>query len=130
QLPEYLGLPFEALCRDWVRLASAAAALPEPVAAVGSWWSSDHQLDVVGLDPEREVAVVGECKWRNRWFGWDELQAYLDHVQALGRVARVRPDALHLLFSKQGFAARVRAWAAGTRARLLTPADLLGPFRP
>ncbi len=128
QLPNYLGLPFESLCRDWVRLASAAGALPARLGAVGTWWNPDHDLDVVGLDAERQVAVTGECKWRNQGFRWGDLQTYLGHVQALARAAPVRPDALHLLFSKQGFDARVREWAAGTRARLLTPADLLAPL--
>ncbi len=127
QLSEYMGLPFEAICRDWVRLASAVGALPERVAAVGAWWSSDHQIDVIGLDAARRVAITGECKWRNQGFGWDDLQTYLGHVQALAQAAPVHPDVLHVLFSKQGFAERVQAWADGTRARLLSPADLLAP---
>ena len=128
ELPDYLGLPFEALCRDWVRLASAAGAIPERVAAVGTWWSAAHQVDVVGLDANRQVAVVGECKWRTRGFTWSDLETYLDHVRALGAATGVRPDVVHLLFSKEGFDRRVAAWAAGARARLLTPADLLTPF--
>lgn len=128
QLPDFLGLTFEAVCRDWVRLASAAGALPVRVGRVGTWWNSDHEIDVVGLDETLQAAVVGECKWREQPFAWDDLQRYLGHTQALG--ARLRPDALHLLFSKSGFVDRVVRWAAGTRALLLTPADLLAPFQP
>ena len=128
QLPDYMGLPFEAICRDWVRLASAAGALPERVGSVGTWWNPDHEVDVVGLDAQRHVAITGECKWRNQGFGWTDLQTYLSHVQALAGVAQVRPDSLHLLFSKHGFDDRIRDWASGTRARLLTPADLFTPF--
>jgi AAA+ ATPase superfamily predicted ATPase len=128
ELNDYLGLPFEAACREWVRLASAAGALPARLGAVGTWWNPDHDLDLVGLDSERRVAVTGECKWRNQGFRWADLQTYLGHVQALARVTPLRPDALHLLFSKEGFDSRVMEWAAGTRARLLTPADLLAPF--
>jgi len=127
-LSDYMGLPFEALCREWVRLAGAADALPERVGAVGTWWNPDHEVDVVGLDAQRHVAVAGECKWRNQGFTWGDLQTYLIHMQALALVAPVRPDALHLLFSKSGFDERVRAWAAGTRARLLGPEDLFAPF--
>jgi len=127
-LPEYLGLPFEAKCREWVGLASAAGKLPERVAAVGSWWNANHQVDVVGLDTARQVAVTGECKWRNQGFTWGDLQTYLGHVAALGTTHTVRPDVQHLLFSKASFDERVQAWAAGTRARLLSPADLLAPL--
>lgn len=75
-------------------------------AAVGAWWSPDHQVDVVGLDADRQVAITGECKWRNRGFGWDDLETYLAHVQALARATPVRPDVLHVLFSKQGLGRR------------------------
>ena len=128
ELSDYMGLPFEALCRDWVRLASAAGAIEERVAAVGIWWNASHQVDVVGLDANRQVAVIGECKWRNRGFTWQDLETYLGHVRALGEATNVRPDALHLLFSKEGFDQRVAAWADGARAHLLTPVDLLAPF--
>ena len=127
-LPEYLGLPFEAMCREWVGLASAAGALPARVAAVGFWWNANHQIDVVGLDTSRQVAVTGECKWRNQGFTWSDLQTYLGHVSALGSVHPVRPDVLHVLFSKAGFDERVQVWAASTHARLLGPADLLAPL--
>lgn len=127
-LAAYMGLPFEAMCRDWVRLAAAAGALPVGLGAVGTWWDPDHEINVVGLDAHRHVAVTGECKWRNQGFTWGDLQTYLGHVAALTQTAPVRPDALHLLFSKGGCDERVQAWAAGTRARLLGPGDLLAPF--
>lgn len=127
-LPEYLGLPFEGMCREWVNLASAAGVLPGRVSSVGSWWNAQHEVDVVGLDSGRQVALLGECKWRNQGFTWGDLQTYLGHVNALAAAHPMRPDARHLLFSKAGFDERVRAWAAGTSARLLTPADILAPF--
>ncbi|MCC6174388.1 MAG: ATP-binding protein [Chloroflexi bacterium] len=124
-LPEFLGLPFESVCREWIGQASAAGILPERLTAVGSWWNPQHQVDVVGLDAERQVAVTGECKWRNQGFTWADLETYLGHVQALAGAAPVRPDLTHLLFSKAGFDARVQTWAANSRARLITPSDLL-----
>jgi hypothetical protein len=125
RLPDYLGPVMEAVGREWLRLASAAGGLPEAVGAVGTWWDPNHQLDLVGLDSGRQVAVVGEVKWRNQGFRWEDLQRYLAHVQALAVVTPVRPD---VLISKQGFDERVRAWAAGTRAWLLGPAELLAPW--
>jgi uncharacterized protein len=126
RLPDFLGLPFEELCRDWVGLALAAGALEAPVTKIGTWWTASHQVDVVGLDAAGRVALGGEAKWRNQGFGWDDLETYLEHMRALGD--RVRPDVQHVLFSKTGFEPRVRRWAAGTQARLLTPAELLAPF--
>jgi len=39
RLPETMGLPFEAMCRDWVRMASAAGVLGQRVGRVGTWWN-------------------------------------------------------------------------------------------
>lgn len=125
-LPEYMGLRFEAIGRDWVRLASAAGVLPVRAGRVGSWWNPEHQVDIVGLDADGRLAVAGECKWHTAPFAWDDLERYLAHLAAMG--ARVRPDVLHLLCSKSGFVRRVEAWAAQTHARLLTPAALLAPW--
>jgi len=126
ELSDYMGLPFEALCRDWVRLAGATGALPTRAGRVGNWWTADHQVDVVGLDETGRVAIAGECKWTNRRFSWAELETYLGHVQAMGSV--VRPDVLHLLFSKSGFTRDVIRWARQVHARVLDPAALLAPF--
>lgn len=124
-LPEHLGIPFEAVCREWVGRASAEGALPVRLSAVGSWWNANHQIDVVGLDANREVAVLGECKWRNQGLTWSDLQTFLGHVNALSAIHAVRPDAQHLLFSKAGYDDRVQQWATSVGARLVSPGDLL-----
>ncbi|MCX6030030.1 MAG: ATP-binding protein [Chloroflexi bacterium] len=123
QLPDYMGLPFEAMCRDWVRMASAAGGLPRRVGRVGTWWSPDHQVDVVGLDEEGRAAILGEAKWHAQPFDYQELERYLGHVRALGSLPR--PDVLHLLFARAGFTEDVRRWAAASNARLLTPEMML-----
>jgi uncharacterized protein len=126
ELSDYAGYPFEALCHSWVGLASAAGALPVRASAVGTWWNPHHQLDVVGLDADRVVAITGECKWGT--FDEHDLQAYLDHVRAVGTALRMRPDSFHLLFSGRDFADGVRRWAAGTRCMLIDPPTLLADF--
>jgi hypothetical protein len=80
----------------------------------------------VGLEERGRAVVTGEAKWCNRPFGWDDPERYLSHVAALGD--RLHHGLLHVLFAKGGFSPRVVEWAAGNRARLLTPADMLAPF--
>lgn len=126
RLPEYMGLPFEAMCRDWVRMASAAGALPHRVGRVGAWWNPNHQLDIVGLDEEGRAAILGEAKWHTQPFDYQELERYLGHVRALGNLSR--PDTLHLLFARAGFADDVRRWADVNNARILTPENMLADF--
>jgi AAA+ ATPase superfamily predicted ATPase len=126
QLSDYMGLPFEAMCRDWTRMASAAGALSNRVGRVGTWWSPDHQLGVVGLDEDGRASILGEAKWHIQPFDYQELERYLGHVRALGD--RTRPDAQHLLFARSGFDDDVLRWAAASNVRLLTPQTMLADF--
>jgi hypothetical protein len=126
RLPDFMGLPFEAMCRDWVRMASAAGALAQRVGRVGAWWNPDHQLDIVGLDEDGRAAILGEAKWHTQPFDYQELERYLGHVRALGSLPR--PDVQHLLFAKAGFADDVRRRADANHAGLLTPEDMLASF--
>jgi hypothetical protein len=116
------------MCRDWVRMASAAGALAQRVGRVGTWWNPDHQLDIVGLDEDGRAAILGEAKWHTQPFDYQELERYLGHVRALGNLPR--PDALHLLFARAGFADDVQRWARGNNVRLLTPERMLASFNP
>ncbi len=124
-LSNFLGPVFEEMCRDWVRMAAAAGALPVRPSRLGSWWIAGHELDVVGLDGRGRVILTGEAKWHNQQFDWEDLATYLGHVQSLGDL--LLPGAHHLLFSKSGFADDVARWAAATNASMLTPADMLAP---
>lgn len=126
RLSEHLGSSFETICRDWVRLANAAGALPVRLTSVGSWWSANHEIDVVGVDEDNRVVLTGECKWQSQPLGWDDLEKYLSHVRELGPL--LHPNAIHLLFSKTGFHDSVRQWASDNGARLMTPELLLQPF--
>ncbi|HSN76549.1 MAG TPA: hypothetical protein VL334_15860 [Anaerolineae bacterium] len=49
-------------------------------------------------------------------------------MRALGNLTR--PDTLHLLFARAGFADDVRRWADGNNAQLLTPESMLASFKP
>lgn len=60
-LDDYMGRPFEDMCRSWV---ARTGRLPFGPSRVGSWWdaSSANEIDIVALGPQREL-LVGECKW-------------------------------------------------------------------
>lgn len=60
-LNEYMGQPFEEMCRAWV---GRTARLPFRASRVGSWWdgTSQNEVDIVALGADREL-LVGECKW-------------------------------------------------------------------
>lgn len=98
RLADYMGEPWEEMCREFVRREAAAGRLPVEVSRVGRWWNRDSsvEIDVVGLR-DREVVLAGSVKW-SRSGGERELRALRRAVEALPD----RADRLHLaLFARE-----------------------------
>lgn len=54
---------WEELCREWTLRAGAAGELPYLSDTVGSAWTADTQVDVVGFNSMEKTLILGECKW-------------------------------------------------------------------
>lgn len=130
-LGDHISPTFEGLCREWVLRTGRATK-------VGTWWGNalnelrregtrqSEEIDVVGLR-RSVVAVLGECKWKNKPLGIDvlhELETY--KIPAL-RQAKVRlaQDLSIVLFSKSRFGGSLVEAAAERDDLLLVSADQL-----
>jgi uncharacterized protein len=82
-LSDYMGEPWEEMCRDFVRQEAISGRLPVEVSRVGRWWNRDNsvEVDVVGLNG-KEVVLAGSVKW-SRSAGTQELRALRRAVEAL-----------------------------------------------
>ncbi|MEP7002141.1 MAG: ATP-binding protein [bacterium] len=60
-LDNYMGRPFEEICRGWT---GRSEKIPFRPTRVGSWWDADsrNEIDVVAIGPGGEL-LIGECKW-------------------------------------------------------------------
>ncbi len=56
RLPGYIGPLFEDICREFVWE-------DYDYHEVGRWWYKEEEIDIVGLNPEQEKILFGECKW-------------------------------------------------------------------
>lgn len=125
-LNDYMGAPFEEICRSWIRRTSR---IPFRPSRVGSWWDTDsrNEIDVAALGSEGDL-LLGECKWG---LVDDAALATLRTREALIRselpksfvVRRVH----HVVFSGSG------RWSAGVAREIekgtlvgFTPDDLIG----
>lgn len=54
---------WEELCREWTLRAGAAGELPYLSVTVGSAWTAETQVDVVGFNSMEKTLILGECKW-------------------------------------------------------------------
>ncbi|MEZ4222944.1 MAG: ATP-binding protein [Polyangiaceae bacterium] len=63
-LDDYMGEPWEEMCREHIRHMAAKGTLPVVVSSVGRWWSTDNtvEIDIVGLDGGK-VVLAGSVKW-------------------------------------------------------------------
>jgi AAA+ ATPase superfamily predicted ATPase len=71
QLDLFSGLAFEEICQQFLWSAGSSGKLPFMPQRVGSWWSANEEIDLVGLG-EAEAILV-ECKWANKPVGSDIL---------------------------------------------------------
>jgi AAA+ ATPase superfamily predicted ATPase len=69
-LLDFIGThTWEELCREWVLRAGDLGKLPLPPDQVGSVWTKDVQVDVVGINSMEKSLILGECKWRRQAIG-------------------------------------------------------------
>jgi hypothetical protein len=92
-LGDYMGEPWEEMCRAYLRRKTATGDLPVRLSAVGSWWNADHsvQIDIVGLDGPR-VVLAGSAKWSRRM-----PPAELDRLRRATEALPDRADELKLV---------------------------------
>ena len=99
RLGDYMGEPWEEICREFLRREAARGSLPVPVSTIGRWWNRDNsiEIDVVGLD-DRKIVLAGSVKW-SRTVGNAEIDRLRRATEALpNRAERVQL----VVFSREG----------------------------
>ena len=102
-LPDYMGLTFEHMCRDY--LLYYEKDIPIELNQVGQWWGTDNknkkqvQIDIVGTPVEGDEYIIGSCKYRNEKIGLDELELIREYAQVFGKGKKY----YYYIFSKGGF---------------------------
>ena len=102
-LPDYMGLTFEHMCRDY--LLYYEKDIPIDLNQVGQWWGTNNknkkqvQIDIVGTPVEGDEYIIGSCKYRNEKIGLDELELIREYAQVFGKGKKY----YYYIFSKGGF---------------------------
>lgn len=60
------GTAFEEISRQWVHFQSRQGKTIAKFEQVGQHWSRKVQVDVVGINWDHKVLLLGECKWENK----------------------------------------------------------------
>lgn len=124
RLDEYMGYPFELICRSYMRL-HGSEQLPSTVNEVGKIWLTDADIDVAGTLLDGSV-FFGECKWSKKHLGLNVLDQLSAAAHATKYGAGVN-NRYYLMFSRSGYSPEAQARAAADPAvRLVTLEGLLG----
>ena len=123
-LPTHTSLTFESVCRQAVRTSS----FPVTCSRVGRWWYGGEEIDIVGLNPQSETLLVGECKWTNTAVGTG-LLTDLERLVPEVRWGSDERTVHYALFSRSGFTDEIEQHATNRQnLYLYTPKRLENVF--
>ena len=76
ELPEFIrNNTWRELCQEWVLRASADNQFPVDIEAVGSEWSKNLEIDVVGINEISKTLILGDCHWTDEPVGVEAVKA-------------------------------------------------------
>lgn len=111
QLHEFAAMPFEDICREYVRELQKTSELPFRYAKMGRWWGrttvrrgeqtelADTEIDLLAVSKQSDKYLVGECKFKGKPFRYSE---YLDTITKLSD-RKDKAEFWYYLFSESGF---------------------------
>jgi AAA+ ATPase superfamily predicted ATPase len=100
-LPSHVASTFEDVCQEAV-WEGIRRGVFESYSEVGRWWYGEDEIDIVGLAPNDDRIVLGECKWTADPVG----DGLVESLKATAESVRWGPadrTERFVLFSKSGF---------------------------
>ena len=123
-LPMHTSQTFEEVCQQAVQTAS----FPVECSRVGRWWYKEAEVDVVGLGPQTNTLLLGECKWTTTPVG-TSLLTDLEDIESDVRWNGGDRTVEYALFSRSGFTDELETLASErTDLHLYTPEELAAVF--
>lgn len=100
-LPDHASSTFEDICQEAVWEAVRRGAIG-PYADIGRWWYGEQEIDIVGLSPNDDRILFGECKWTADPVGYGLVDSLTEKAADVrwGPADRTEEFAL---FSRSGF---------------------------
>ncbi|MCD8336629.1 MAG: ATP-binding protein [Lachnospiraceae bacterium] len=151
ELSDFAALPFEDVCREFVKKLQKKNEMPFRYARMGRWWGrttvrcderrhglstqnpyemdkandvtiAESEIDLLAFDQDGKKYLVGECKFKNSVFRYSE---YLDTKAKLAPLKK-NADFYYVLFSASGFDEKIIEEADGERLRVFSLDDIVG----
>jgi len=107
---DFLGIVYEEVCIDYLKILNRNKKLPFVFEKIGKWWGNnpikkrEEEIDIVAIGNDN--VIFGECKWQNRKID----MAILNNLIEKGRLFDYK-NKYYILFSKSGFTSEVVKFA-------------------
>lgn len=124
QMPQVVAPIWEMIARQHLLRVGRRAGLP-PVAEVGSWWSAQAQIDVVGLDRQSRSVVFGEARWRQEPFTQADLEELVARGQAWLLGSDAHWDVHYAIFARSAAPSLADLASQELNVHLFTPVDIV-----
>lgn len=63
KLDQFISLPFENICTDWLSFENINNNLPFNFINIGHWWNKETEIDIIASDFNMSKIISGECKF-------------------------------------------------------------------
>jgi hypothetical protein len=126
QLTDYMGSIFEDMCRHYLLAMSAEGKLDVTITKIGRWWGTnpaskqEEEIDIVGVNPTKKQALLGECKYRKEGIHLDTAQKLLER----GKLIAAYPKQSYVLCTLDYFTEDAIRFSEQNHIRLVTLKDL------
>jgi hypothetical protein len=125
QMPYIVAPIWEQVAR-WHLLHYARRGGLPPVTEVGSWWSKQVQIDVVGVDRLTRSVVFGEARWRKEPFAPRDLERLTEKGQRWLHGSDAHWDVHYAIYARNFTPALQEISSRERNVHLFTPADVVG----
>ncbi|MDP4268458.1 MAG: ATP-binding protein [Bacteroidota bacterium] len=96
-IDSYSSKAFENVCIQCLRKKNTKGDLPFRFRKIGRWWEKGCEIDIMAFG-DREVSIIGECKWQSTKMGISDLEHLKSKIKRTGAA-----QPYYYLFSKSGF---------------------------
>ncbi|AFK85614.1 MULTISPECIES: ATP-binding protein [Thermoanaerobacterium] len=108
---DFLGLVYEEICTDYLKILNKNKKLPFIFEEIGKWWGNnpykkrEEEIDIVAINNDN--IIFGECKWQNQKIDMAVLNDLIEKSALFDY-----PNKYYILFSKSGFTSEVANFAS------------------
>jgi len=96
---KHVSFVYEDICREKVLKMNLKGELPVVASRVGRWWNGKDEIDIVGVDAENRVVLLGECKYTGSQADVDLYYKLVEKSRKLNVIERP----LYIFYSLSGF---------------------------